>query len=127
MLLYHSTFDARMLEEHSRTLRMPIVGASFAQAARKAVRAHQTPVSLLAALLQAEVEERERGTIDRQIKDARLPRFKTLDEFDFAAAAPLLSCEFVFEKDLENLNTVSKRNHFSHHTGSSIKFCLTNF
>lgn len=63
---------------------MPIVGASFARLARQAIRTHQTPVSLLAALLQAEVEEPERGTIDRRIKDARLPRFKTLNEFDLA-------------------------------------------
>ncbi len=87
---HHSTLDARMVEEHCRTLRMPTVGASFAQLADEAVRTHQTPISFLAALLLAEVEERERGTIDRRIKDARLPRFKTLDQFDFAAA-PLLS------------------------------------
>jgi DNA replication protein DnaC len=70
---------------------MPTVGAAFAQLAEEAVRTHQTPISFLAALLQAEVEERERGTIDRRIKEARLPRFKTLEEFDFAAVAPQVS------------------------------------
>lgn len=87
---HHSALDAQMVEEHCRTLRMPTVGASFAQLTDEAVRSHQTPISFLAALLQAEVEEHERGTVDRRIKDARLPRFKNLDEFDFAAA-PLLS------------------------------------
>lgn len=86
---HHSALDAQMVEEHCRTLRMPTASASFAQLADEAVRTHQTPTSFLAALLQAEVEERERGTIERRIKDARLPRFKTLDEFDFAAAPQL--------------------------------------
>lgn len=54
---HHSALDARMVEEHCRTLRMLTVGASFAQLADEAVRTHQTPVSFLAALLRAEVED----------------------------------------------------------------------
>lgn len=89
LLPHHSALDAQMVEEYCRTLRMPTASAAFARLADEAVRTHQTPTSFLAALLQAEVEERERGTIERRIKDARLPRFKTLDEFDFAAAPQL--------------------------------------
>jgi DNA replication protein DnaC len=37
-------------------------------------------------LLAAELEERERHAIARRLKDARLPRLKTLDEFDFHQA-----------------------------------------
>jgi DNA replication protein DnaC len=37
----------------------------------------------LEALLAAEIEERERNTVERRIREAHLPRFKTLDEFDF--------------------------------------------
>src|SRR5271156_2535839 len=40
----------------------------------------------LEALLAAELEERERNTIARRIKEARLPRMKTLEEFDFSKA-----------------------------------------
>ncbi len=43
-------------------------------------------LSYLEALLTAELEERERNTIARRIKEARLPRMKTLDEFDFSKA-----------------------------------------
>ena len=32
----------------------------------------------------AEIEERERNTIERRIRDAHLPRVKTLEEFDYA-------------------------------------------
>ena len=34
----------------------------------------------------AELEERDHNTIARRIKDARLPRMKTLDDFDFSKA-----------------------------------------
>ena len=37
-------------------------------------------------MLQAELEERERNTVTRRIREAHLPRVKTLDEFDFAQA-----------------------------------------
>ena len=36
-----------------------------------------------------EVDERERHAIARRLKDARLPRLKTLDEFDFGQAPHL--------------------------------------
>jgi DNA replication protein DnaC len=40
----------------------------------------------LEALLAAELEDRERRAIERRIKEAHLPRVKTLDEFDFRQA-----------------------------------------
>lgn len=81
--------ERKTVEEYCRILRMPTVAAQFEKMATEAVRTNQTPVSFLAALLEAEVEERERGTIERRVKEARLPRTKTLDEFDFAAAPQL--------------------------------------
>jgi DNA replication protein DnaC len=36
------------------------------------------------SLLAAELDERERNTVQRRLHDARLPRMKTLEEFDFA-------------------------------------------
>lgn len=81
--------DQKAVEEHCRVLRLPTVAAYCAQLAGDAAANGQTPVSFLAALLELEVEERERGTIERRIRDARLPRTKTLDEFDFAASPGL--------------------------------------
>lgn len=81
-----ASLDAASVEEHCRTLRLPTVGAQFARLAADAAAASQSHTSYLAALLSAEVEERERGTIERRLRDAKLPRMKTLDEFDFAAA-----------------------------------------
>lgn len=81
-----SSLDAASVAEHCRALRLPTVGAQFARLAADAAAANQPHTSYLAALLAAEVEERERGTIERRLRDAKLPRMKTLDEFDFAAA-----------------------------------------
>lgn len=82
------------VEAHCRALRLPTVAAQFDRLGQEATRAHQTHASYLATLLGAELEERERHTVERRIKEARLPRFKTLDEFDFTAAshipAPLI-------------------------------------
>lgn len=77
--------DQKTVEEYCRLLRMPTVAANSERLATEAARLNQTHTSFLAALLLAEVEERERGTIDRRLKEARLPRLKTLEEFDFAA------------------------------------------
>jgi len=54
------------------------------------VREKQTHIGYLEALLNAETEERERNTIDRRIKEAHLPRLKTLEEFDYMQA-PLVT------------------------------------
>lgn len=82
------------VEAHCRALRLPTVATQFERLAQDAARENQTYTSYLATLLGAEVDERERHTIERRIKEARLPRFKTLEEFDFAAAphipAPLI-------------------------------------
>jgi len=43
----------------------------------------------LEALLATELEERERNTVAWRIKDAHLPRMKSLDEFDFSKAPPI--------------------------------------
>ncbi|MCA1628184.1 MAG: IS21-like element helper ATPase IstB [Acidobacteria bacterium] len=72
--------------QYCRSLRLPTVGAQFAALAQEAAQTNQTHTSYLAALLSAEVEERERGAIERRLKEAKLPRMKTLEEFDFSAA-----------------------------------------
>jgi DNA replication protein DnaC len=72
------------IQQHCKWLRMPTVAAHCARMAEEAVRAKQTHLGYLEALLIAEVEERERNTVQRRIHEARLPRMKTLDEFDFS-------------------------------------------
>jgi DNA replication protein DnaC len=81
-----SSLDVATVEESCRLLRLPTVGAQFERLAQEALKTNQSHIRYLVELLGAELDERERHTIERRIKESRLPRLKTLDEFDFAAA-----------------------------------------
>ncbi len=71
------------IKQQCKTLRMPSIAAQFSTLAEQAVREKKTHLGYLEALLTVETEEREKNTIERRIKEARLPRVKTLEEFDF--------------------------------------------
>src|SRR5450755_4906490 len=65
---------------------MPTVGANFVPLAEQAVKENHSHIRYLEALLAMECEERDRHAISNRIRDAQLPRVKTLEEFDFAQA-----------------------------------------
>jgi DNA replication protein DnaC len=71
------------IKAHCKLLRMPMVASQFGSLAEQAIREKQSHVGYLEALLAAELEERERNTIERRIREAHLPRVKTLEEFDY--------------------------------------------
>ena len=90
--------------QYCKAVRMPTVGANFVPLAEQAVQENphppppppnQTPppppshIRYLEALLAIECEERDRHAIDNRIRDAQLPRMKTLEEFDFAQASQI--------------------------------------
>ena len=66
---------------------MPTVGSQCARLAEQAEREKQTHLSYVDALLEAEVEERDRNVVARRIKEAHFPKLKTLEEFDFETAS----------------------------------------
>jgi DNA replication protein DnaC len=71
------------IKAQCKSLHLPTVGAQFGSLAEQAVRENQGHVGYLEALLSSEMEERERKTIERRIKEAHLPRVKTIEEFDY--------------------------------------------
>jgi DNA replication protein DnaC len=79
--LQHAT-----VAQQCKVLHLPAVASQFGPLAEQAVRERQTHVGYLEALLATEMDERERHAVARRLKDARLPRLKTLDEFDFGQA-----------------------------------------
>jgi DNA replication protein DnaC len=79
-----SPLQLAAVEQQCKQLRLPAVSQYCAPLAEQAIRERQTHLGYLEALLQAELEERERKAIERRIKDAHLPRLKTLEEFDFS-------------------------------------------
>lgn len=81
------------VKQHCKALRMPTMAAQFGTLAEQAVRENKTHVGYLEALLAIEMEEREKHTIERRIQEARLPRVKTLEEFDFTQAAQVTAAK----------------------------------
>ena len=74
------------IRQQCKLLRLPAIAGQCVPLAEQARREHQTYLGYLEALLAAELEERERHTVERRLREARLPRLKTLDEFDFREA-----------------------------------------
>ena len=76
------------IRQHCKALRMPTIGGQFACLAEAATREGQSHVGYLEALLAAEMEERESRAITRLLQEAKLPRMKTLDAFEFDRSEP---------------------------------------
>jgi len=77
------------VRHHCRYLHLPTIGAQCVPLAAEAGRNGQDHLSYLAALLDAERDDREGRTVERRLKEAHLPRMKTMEEFDFAKAPHL--------------------------------------
>ena len=73
-----------VVQQQCKLLHLPTVAAQFARLTEQALTQQQPHGRYLEALLGAELEERERNAVARRISEARLPRVKTLDEFDFS-------------------------------------------
>src|SRR5438477_11264059 len=84
-----ATLAEAVIKERCQQLHLPAVAGQCARLAEQAEREHRSYLGYLDALLQAELEERERNTIARRLKEAHLPRLKTLAEFDFSQAPAL--------------------------------------
>src|SRR6202035_5148285 len=91
-----AVLEAATISQHCKLLHLPAVAAQCAQLAEQAVRERRPHLGYLEALLQAELEEREQRLVERRIRAARLPRIKTLEEFDFARN-PKVSAQQIHE------------------------------
>src|SRR5680860_1888438 len=72
-----------LIEAHAGELKLPTVKARFRAMAAEATREQQTPVAYLAALLEAEHQERAERRERRRLIDARFPVLKHLEDFRF--------------------------------------------
>jgi DNA replication protein DnaC len=73
-----------LVNQLCKQLHLNTISAQFERVAQEANKNNQPYQRYLAELLTLELEERERSLIQRRIREAKLPRVKTLDEFDFA-------------------------------------------
>src|SRR5271170_4286702 len=74
------------VRQYCKAVRVPTIGANFLPLAEQAVKENHSHIRYLEALLAMECEDRDRHAISNRIRDAQLPRMKTLEEFDFAQA-----------------------------------------
>lgn len=74
------------IRQYCKLVRMPAIAANFMPLAEQAIKEQHSHVRFLEALLALECEERDRHAIANRIRDAQLPRMKTLEEFDFEKA-----------------------------------------
>src|SRR3990172_838494 len=81
-----AVLQASAIKQHCKLLHLPTIGGQSVPLAEQAEREHQGYLGYLDVLLQAELEEREQNTVTRRIKEAHLPKVKTLEEFDFQQA-----------------------------------------
>ena len=81
-----ATLEFAAIRQHAKLLKLPTLGGQFERLAEQAAKQAQTHTRYLEALLEAEVEERERNAIARRIQEARFQKVKTLEDFDFAEA-----------------------------------------
>ncbi len=73
------------IREYARQLRLPALGSQFVKLA-EAVKQKLGHIAYLEALLNAELEERERHAVARRITEAKFPKVKTLEDFHFDEA-----------------------------------------
>jgi len=83
------------IREHCKLLRLPSIGVGCEGLAEEAVRERHTHLHFLEALLMAERDEREARAVMRRLQEARLPRVKTLEEFDFGKSASLSATQIM--------------------------------
>jgi DNA replication protein DnaC len=62
------------IKAQCKMLRMPMIASQFGTLAEQAIREKKSHVGYVEALLQAEIEERERNTIERGIREAQKRR-----------------------------------------------------
>ncbi len=72
-----------LVEARTQELHLPTVRRRFRALADEAARERQTPLAYLAALLEAEVQERAERRERRRLLDARFPLMKRLEDFRF--------------------------------------------
>jgi DNA replication protein DnaC len=74
------------IRQYCKVVRTPAMAANFIPLAEQAIKEQHSHIRYLEALLAMECEERDRHAIANRIRDAQLPRMKTLEEFDFEKA-----------------------------------------
>ncbi len=93
------------LEEHLARLRLPHIASSYREVLEEGLRAKHSVLTILTQLMAGEVAQREVRSLERRIRAARLPKERTLAEYDFSHPKKIakqkilryFDCDFVGE------------------------------
>ncbi len=85
-----------LLSHHLKALKLPTILRECDKQARQCVAEGIDHVGYLLRLVELELIERERRTVERRIREAKFPAVKSLDSFDFLAL-PSLNRTLVLE------------------------------
>ena len=83
------TLEHASVRQYCKSVRVPTIGVNFVSLSQQAIKENHSHIRYLEALLAMECEERDRHAIDNRVRDAQLPRMKTLEEFDFGQSPHL--------------------------------------
>jgi len=91
------------LDRDLAELKLPEIAKSYREVLDEAARKGSSMLEVLATLIGAEQAAREQRALERRIREARLPKRKTLAEYDFnfpkripkAAVLRLFDCDFI--------------------------------
>lgn len=83
------TLEHASVRQYCKSVRVPTIGVNFVSLSAQAIKENHSHIRYLEALLALECEERDRHAIDKRVRDAQLPRMKTLEEFDFGQSPHL--------------------------------------
>jgi len=78
-----------LVRAHARRLKLPVMAGHAVRFAEEAASAGHGPLEFLAALLSAEVAQRDANVERARIAAARFPELKELSDFDFGAISSL--------------------------------------
>jgi DNA replication protein DnaC len=84
-----TSLEVASIKQFCRRLHMPTIAGQCLRLAEQAIKEKRSHLAFLDALLEAEVEEREKNVVARRMKDAHFPKVKTLEEIDFETASHL--------------------------------------
>jgi len=96
-----------LLAHHLKQLKLPTVLREYDKVARECARDGVDHPRYLLRLIELELIDRERRTIERRIRAARFPAVKSFDTFDFAAipglnkmlVLELARCEYILRRE----------------------------
>lgn len=91
------------IKQACKDLHLPSIGSRVESLAEEAARTNQSHLSFLAALVEAELDDRAERRRQRRISEAKFPRLKRLEDFNFdeapripmATVRELATCRFV--------------------------------